>query len=60
MRRRYLIISLLGIIALCMLAVLVYNLPPIQDRLGWRVDSLRAQIKRFFNPPEQVVFVPQE
>ena len=60
MRRQYLIIALAGLIGLCFLAVLAYNLPPIQDRLGWRVDSLRAQIKRFFNPPEQVVFVPQE
>jgi tetratricopeptide (TPR) repeat protein len=60
MRKRYFIISIAGVIGLCFLAVLAYNLPPIQERLGWRVDSLRAQIKRFFNPPEEVVFVPQE
>src|SRR5699024_10815228 len=59
-RKRYFIISIAGVIGLCFLAVLAYNLPPIQERLGWRVDSLRAQIKRFFNPPEEVVFVPQE
>jgi hypothetical protein len=28
--------------------------------LGWRVDNLLVQIKRFFNPPEEVVFTPQE
>jgi hypothetical protein len=39
---------------------LVYNLPPIHDRLAWRVDNLRVAIKRFLNPPEQVVFIPQE
>ena len=60
MRRRYLTGLILGTVILCLLAGLVYNLPPIQDRLGWRVDSLRAQIKRFFNPPEEVVFTPQE
>ena len=45
---------------MCLLAVLAYNLPPIHDRLAWRVDSLLVGIKRYFNPPEQVVFVPQE
>ena len=60
MRRRYLLLSLAGVVGLCLLSVLAYNLPPIQDRLGWRVDSLRAQVKRFFNPPEEVIFVPQE
>jgi hypothetical protein len=51
---------ILGITGLCLLAGLIYNLPPIHDRLAWRVDSLRVGIKRYFNPPEQVVFVPQE
>ncbi len=45
---------------MCLLTALIYNLPPIHDRLAWRVDTLRVQVKRFFNPPEQVVFVPQE
>ena len=47
-------------IGLCLLAVVVYNLPPVHERVAWRVDSLRVAVKRFFNPPEQVVFVPQE
>lgn len=45
---------------MCILGSLVYNLPPIHDRLSWRVDNVRVAIKRYFNPPEQVVFVPQE
>ena len=60
MVRRYLLFSIFGVLALCLLSIIVYNLPPVQDRLAWRVDSLRAQIKRFLNPPEQVIFVPQE
>ena len=60
MSRRNFLILFAGIVGLCLFGLLVYNLPPVQDRLGWRVDSLRAQIKRFFNPPEEVVFVPQE
>ena len=60
MRRRYAAFFILGMVALCLLAGLAYNLPPIHERLAWRVDNLRVQIKRYFNPPEQVVFVPQE
>src|SRR5688572_33376649 len=60
MYRRYLIFSILGVVGLCLLAVLAYNLPPIHDRLAWRVDNLRVQINRALNPPEEVVFVPQE
>jgi tetratricopeptide (TPR) repeat protein len=47
-------------VGVCLLSVLVYNLPPVHERLAWRVDTVRVQIKRAFNPPEQVVFVPQE
>ena len=44
---------------LLLLATFVYNLPPVNDRLAWRVDNLRTQIKYALNPPEQSVFVPQ-
>ena len=50
----------MGTTALCLLASFAYNLPPLHDRLAWRVDNLRVEIKRYFNPPEQVVFTPQE
>ena len=60
MYRRYLIFAVLGILGLCLLAAVVYNLPPIHDRLAWRIDNLRVQINRALNPPEEVVFVPQE
>jgi len=59
-RKRYLLISIASLIGLCLLAGIAYNLPPIHDRLAWRVDNLRVQIRRYFNPPEQVIFVPQE
>jgi hypothetical protein len=38
--------------------VLVYNLPPVQERLGWRVSQLQAQIKYAISPPEEAVFTP--
>jgi hypothetical protein len=47
------IVAFLGIFA-------IYNLPPVQDRVGWRVAELLARIKYAISPPEEVVFVPQE
>jgi hypothetical protein len=60
MRRQILFYSLLGIMGLCLLSTLIYNLPPVHDRLAWRVDNLLVQVRRMINPPEEVVFVPQE
>lgn len=60
MRRKTIAILLLGGVFLCLLSVLAYNLPPVHERLAWRVDNLRVQVRRFFNPPEQVIFTPQE
>lgn len=42
-----------------LLAAVVYNLPPVNARLAWRVDNLRTQIKYALNPPQQSVFIPQ-
>jgi tetratricopeptide (TPR) repeat protein len=48
------------LLSLLLGGVLLYNLPPVNRRLAWRVDEMRAQIKYALSPPEQVVFVPQE
>lgn len=61
MRRRTSRFWLIGAPLLCLLAaILVYNLPPIHERLAWRVDNLRTQIKYALNPPEEAIFIPQE
>lgn len=39
---------------------LIYQLPPVKDRLDWRVDELRAKLKYALAPPEQAIFVPQQ
>jgi tetratricopeptide (TPR) repeat protein len=59
-RRQISLVVLLMVLGVCLLSALVYNLPPVHDRLAWRVDTLRVQVKRYFKPPEQVLFVPQE
>ena len=41
-------------------AVGLYFLPPVHDRLAWRVDNLVAQVHYLVYPPEKAVFVPQQ
>jgi len=60
MRNRTLLFVFVGMILLCLTSILVYYLPPVHERLAWRVDNAIVSIKRYFNPPEEVVFLPQE
>jgi hypothetical protein len=43
-----------------LLVTSVYNLPYVQDRIGWRISELRAKIKYALSPPEQAVFTPDQ
>ena len=60
MAKKYILISFVGIFLLCLFGILLYQVPSIHERLAWRVENLGVQVRRFFNPPEEVVFVPQE
>jgi hypothetical protein len=51
---------LLVIPVLCLAGIALYNLPPLHNRLAWRVEGFRTQIRYALNPPDQAVFVPQE
>lgn len=51
---------LIGLGAAILLAIGLYQIPPIHSRLAWRLDELRTRIVYFFNPPEEVVFMPTE
>lgn len=44
----------------CLLAIGAFYLPPVHARLAWRLDELVLRIKYTFNPPGQVVFIPQQ
>ena len=48
----------LVIIILCLSAGFVYRLPPIYDRLGWRVESFISRLRYAINPPAEQVFQP--
>lgn len=60
MRSRCALLAILGVALLCLVAGFTYYLPPVHERLSWRVHNLRVQIWRAFFPPERVVFVPQK
>ncbi|HSO27411.1 MAG TPA: C39 family peptidase [Anaerolineales bacterium] len=41
------------------LAVLLYQLPPVHDRLAWRVEEQVLKVKYRLEPPQEKLFVPQ-
>ncbi len=51
---------LLTVSLVFVLAMGLSLLPPIRERLAWRMDALRSQIAYFFNPPDQAVFQPEQ
>jgi tetratricopeptide (TPR) repeat protein len=60
MRRRFSPKYLLAIPLLLAAAVIIYNIPFVHSRLAWRIDNLRIRVQYAINPPEEVVFQPQE
>jgi tetratricopeptide (TPR) repeat protein len=60
MRARFQWFLLIGIPLVCLIGVALYYLPPIRERLAWRIDNIKSQIIYAINPPEQAVFVPKE
>ena len=36
----------------------IYSIPSVHSRLSWRISLLRAEIYYFFNPPDEMVFIP--
>jgi tetratricopeptide (TPR) repeat protein len=59
-RPKYSRFILIFLIALILGIPAIYNLPMVQERVGWRVAELTARIKYALSPPEEVIFVPEE
>ncbi len=57
-RIELLIIIAVPLLCLCMLGI--FFLPPVHDRLAWRLDELVLRARYALNPPGQAVFVPRE
>lgn len=51
---------LLGVAILILVAIGVYHIPFVHSKLAWRLNDLQTQIYYFFNPPEQVDFLPTQ
>ncbi len=59
-RARKVLMILMIVIAGLALLLAIYFLPPVHERLAWRLQNLRAEIYYFFNPPEEAVFSPEQ
>lgn len=46
--------------AVILLALVLYQVPAVHQRLSWRVDNLITRIKYTLNPPDQAIFIPGE
>lgn len=51
---------LLAVLLVFILAAGFLLLPPVRERLARRVDALRSRIAYFLNPPDRVVFQPEQ
>lgn len=60
MRKRWYVWAPMFIMTACILCGLVYFLPPVHDRLAWRVRNGITSLKYALNPPQEVLFIPQE
>lgn len=59
MRRQSFQFTLL-IFSTLILGGILYQIPPIHDRLAWRVHEATVLIKGFISPPEKIAFVPAQ
>jgi len=49
-----------GLFGLFLLGGILYQLPPIHERLAWRIDEVKVLVKGFLSPPEKVAFAPAQ
>ena len=59
-RTNKILMILLIIVASAALLLAIYFLPPVHERLSWRLENLRAKIFYFFNPPGEDTFSPEQ
>ncbi|HEX9797219.1 MAG TPA: C39 family peptidase [Anaerolineales bacterium] len=51
-------IALLAVALLLLLALILFQLPFVQARLGWRIDELQSRLQYALAPPDQALFTP--
>lgn len=60
MKGRHRKLILAGVPILAVLAVVLYQIPFVYNRVAWRVDNLTTRIRYAIHPPDEAIFVPQE
>jgi len=60
MMRKKMLWSSLLLLSICLGLVGLYFLPPVHDRLAWRVEEWSLRLGYLVNPPAKDVFVPTE
>jgi hypothetical protein len=50
--------AVLGALAVVIILVIISRLPPVRERLDWRIAALRERIEYTFFPQEEAIFVP--
>ncbi len=58
--RKWFLIALLAVVLFCLAGIILYNFTPIHYKVSRLVNDLQAQVFYALNPPQEVVFVPQE
>jgi hypothetical protein len=59
MSKRIVIIVSTVLVLLCVCVLTSLLVPQIRERVAWRAASIESQVRRWINPPEQVVFIPE-
>ncbi len=54
------ILAALAVPLLCLCLVGVFFLPPVYNRLAWRLEEVGLRLGYWWNPPEEQVFTPQQ
>jgi len=60
MRKQRWTFLLLAIPVCLFLAALIYQIPPIKNRVSPRIRDLRTRLQYAINPPDEAIFVPGE
>jgi hypothetical protein len=60
MERKTVVLFAVLVPVMFLLFLSIYFIPPVHERLAWRVEELNLKVKYALNPPQKVVFMPQE
>jgi hypothetical protein len=58
MMKKKIIVMVLILVCLVEAGFLVYQIPVVHDRFGWRLDELQAEIKDYLHPHPQTIATP--